>query len=125
MRFSTDKKILLGLILAYFIVFSSFTALRHYTFQTQTWDMGAFVQTFWNTIHGKIMFNNLEEVSNHLGLHWTPFLFLLVPGYFLFQSPYYLLLVQTIALALGAIPLYWLAKKYLLKTGWAALVAGT
>ncbi|MEK9186606.1 MAG: DUF2079 domain-containing protein, partial [Patescibacteria group bacterium] len=119
-----DKRILLGIVLAYFIVFASFTALRHYTFQTQTWDMAAFVQTFWNTIHGKIMFNNLEEVPNHLGLHWTPFLFLLIPGYLLFPSPYYLLIIQTLALALGAIPLYLLAKKHLGKTNWAALATG-
>ncbi len=82
------------------------------------------MQTFWNTIHGKIMFNNLEEVPNHLGLHWTPFLFLLIPGYLLFPSPYYLLIIQTLALALGAIPLYLLAKKHLGKTNWAALATG-
>ena len=110
---SLDFKILSAAIIAYFIFFSVFTSLRHYNFQTQTWDMAAFVQTFWNTAHGKIMYNNLEQAKNHLGVHLSPFLFLLVPGYILFSSPYYLLIIQTIALALGALPLYLLAKRRL------------
>ena len=75
--------------------------------------------------------NNLEQVHNHLGLHFSPGLFLLVPGYALFPSPYYLLIVQTIALALGAWPLFLLAKKYLvgspstsLRARWPLIIAG-
>jgi len=101
------------MIVTYILVLGTIASLRHYNFQTQTWDMGVFVQTLWNTTEGRPMFNNLEEVSNHLGVHMSPFLFLLVPGYMLFQSPYYLLIIQTIALALGAWPLYLLARKIL------------
>ncbi len=109
----TENKVIWGAILLYIVFFGVFVSLRHYNFQTQTWDLGIFDQTFWNTIHGRIMFNNIEEVSNHLGVHMSPFLFLLVPGYALFPSPYYLLIVQTIVLALGAVPLYLLAKRLL------------
>jgi uncharacterized membrane protein len=105
-----EIKILWLMILAYFIFFGVFASLRHYNFQTQTWDMAVFVQTFWNTAHGKIMHNNLEEAKNHLGVHMSPFLFILAPGYALFNSPYYLLIVQTLVLALGALPLYLLAR---------------
>ncbi|MDO8466819.1 MAG: DUF2079 domain-containing protein [bacterium] len=112
MRITAKQSIWL-LILGYFVVFGVMTALRHYNFQTQAWDLAAFVQTFWNTAQGRIMENNLEQVHNHLGLHMSPWLLVLAPGYALFQTPYYLLFIQTLALALGAWPLYLLAQKVL------------
>ena len=111
----SEKQILWGMILIYVAVFGLITALRHYNFQTQTWDLAAFVQSFWNAAHGRGLVNSLEQVPNHLGLHFSPFLFLLVPGYVIFQSPYFLLFIQTIAIALGAIPLYFLANRILNK----------
>ncbi|MEK7590139.1 MAG: DUF2079 domain-containing protein [Patescibacteria group bacterium] len=122
MRFWTEKRILLGMVLLYVLVFGTVTALRHYNFQTQTWDLAAFVQTFWNTTQGRIMFNNIEQASNHLGVHWTPWLFVLIPGYFLFATPYYLLFIQTLALAAGAFPLYFLALRVLQKKNLALLI---
>lgn len=113
--------VLIGL---YALVFAGVSCLRHYQFQTQTWDLGVFTQTFWNTIHGHIMANHLEEAPNHLGVHMAPWLFVLVPGYAIFPSPYYLLLIQTLALALGAWPLFLLAKKVLNDEKWALLLAG-
>lgn len=109
----SEKKILWGMILIYIAVFGLITALRHYNFQTQTWDLAAFVQSFWNAAHGRGLINSLEQVPNHLGLHFSPFLFLLVPGYVIFQSPYFLLFIQTVAIALGTLPLYFLARRVL------------
>ena len=73
--------------------------------------MGIFTQTFWNTVHGRFMENTLEEIPNHFGVHFSPALLLLVPGFFLFPSAYYFLIVQTLLLALGAIPLYLVALR--------------
>lgn len=116
------------MILAYFIFFSIFTSFRHYNFQTQAWDMAIFSQTLWNTVHGKIMFNSLEEVRgpyNHLAIHMRPFMFLLVPGYALFPSPYFLLIIQTLGLALGAWPIYLLAKKILPPGNWPLILTAS
>lgn len=110
---SAVPKILWLMILTYIIIFGIFSAVRHYQFQTQAWDMGIFDQLFWNTTHGQFMQSSLEEIPNHFGIHFSPTLLLLVPGYLLFSSPYYLLLMQTVALALGAWPLYLLARKKL------------
>ncbi|MEK7192149.1 MAG: DUF2079 domain-containing protein, partial [Patescibacteria group bacterium] len=109
----TGSQIIWLMIAAYIAVFGLIASLRHYNFQTQTWDLTAFVQTFWNAAHGRGLVNNVEQVHNHLGLHMSPWLFLLAPGYALFQTPYYLLIIQTIAIALGALPLYFLAKRVL------------
>ncbi|MDP1719109.1 MAG: DUF2079 domain-containing protein [bacterium] len=119
----TAKQILWTLVIAYIVIFGAFVSLRHYNFQTQTWDLAAFVQTFWNTIHGRIMQNNLEQVPNHLGLHMSPWLLVLAPGYAAFPTPYFLLIIQTIFIGLGAWLVYLLAEKILNKQ-WLALIFG-
>ena len=128
MKFWTEKKILWAAMLIYIIFFGIFTSLRHYNFQTQAWDMGIFSQTLWNTTQGRFMTNalegvKLESIKNHFGVHMSPFLILLAPGYALFPTPYYLLIIQTIALALGALPIYLLSQKIIQKNSWAILIA--
>lgn len=109
-KFVRENRAVVIMMLVYFLVVGTVTILRHYTFQTQTWDMGAFVQTMWQATEGRGLINSLEQVPNHLGVHMSPFLFLLVPIYAIFKTPYSLLIIQTLALALGALPLYLLAK---------------
>jgi len=118
-------RILIGIVALYIIIFGVFTALRHYNFQTQTWDMAIFTQTMWNTINGHVMLNTIEEMPNHLGLHWSPILFLLIPLYWLFTSPYTLLIIQSVALGLGAVPLYFLARHILQSEKWGLVIAGS
>ncbi len=122
----SDLHILWILIGLYIVIFGLITALRHYNFLTQAWDLGIFTQSFWNASHGRGLINTIEQIPNHLGVHFSPFLFLLVPGYALFQSPYYLLFIQTLALALGALPLFLLTKKILIgevsATKWALAI---
>ena len=120
-NFIKENKVILILIIVYFILFSTLSCLRHYTFQTQTWDLAAFEQSFYNTVHGKFMYNTFEK-TNHFAIHFSPFLLLLVPIYFLWQSPYNLLIIQSLALAIGALPLYLLAKR-LIDKKWALLIA--
>src|SRR3989344_4977682 len=91
-----DRTVLLILITAYISVFGTITILRHTHFQTQAWDLGIFEQSFWNTIHGRVMQNTIEEIPRHFGFHISPFLFLLVPGYALFSTTYFLLIIQTL-----------------------------
>ncbi|MDA1335159.1 MAG: DUF2079 domain-containing protein, partial [bacterium] len=111
------------MIALYIIIFGLFTSFRHYNFLTQTWDLGVFVQSFSNTLDGRWMQNNIEDAPHHFGVHMSPWLLALVPGYFLFPSPYFLLIIQTIALGLGAWPLYLLAKEKL-NHKWALAISG-
>lgn len=100
-------------IAIYIVIFGAATSLRHYNFQTQAWDLGIFDQIMWNISQGNGMSTTLEFVRNHFAVHMSPILFLLAPGYMLFPSPYFLLILQTIALALGAWPLYLLTRSRL------------
>lgn len=49
--------------------------------------------------------------GSHFAIHFTPFLFLLVPFYLLFEGPLFLLYIQVLAGALSALVLYIIAKK--------------
>src|SRR5262249_29159964 len=50
---------------------------------------------------------------SRLGSHFEPILAAFVPLWLIWPSPYMLLTVQSIALALGALPVFWLARKHL------------
>lgn len=95
----------LTLALVYAAVMSALSILRHLSFHTQTFDLGIFEQSFWNTLRGQVMFNNFEN-ANHLSVHFSPFLFLLVPLYAIAPGPYPLLILQAVALGSAAFPLY-------------------
>jgi uncharacterized membrane protein len=56
---------------------------------------------------------NEEGTESRLGTHFDPIIALLAPLYLLYSGPETLLVVQTIALALGAWPIFWLAEEKL------------
>jgi uncharacterized membrane protein len=109
-------------ISTYSIVLSYLSILRYETF-TDAWDFGGFVQSIADATRGGFFLQTIDayfakgfpqtEVISFMGLHFSPILYLLVPIYALFPYPPTLLVVQTVALAFGALPVYWLAKKHL------------
>src|SRR3989344_3377633 len=108
----TEHWFAVSAVTIFIIVIGSMSLARHYTFQTQTWDMAAFDQSMWNTLHGQFMYNTFEG-KNHFAIHFSPLLMLLLPFYALWQSPYTLLALQTTALGFSIIPVYLLARQYL------------
>jgi uncharacterized membrane protein len=108
--------LLLGLaVLAYTGLLSYFTILKHNSFQTYAWDLGIFNQSFWTTLYdGKFFYSTVELLVNpsgsFLGTHFSPIIFLVLPFYALYPAPQSLLVLQSFVLALGALPLYKLAK---------------
>ena len=109
--------LLLGLaVLVYTVLLSYFSILKYYEFRTYAWDLGIFNQSFWTTLHnGKFFYSSVELVVNpsgsFFGSHFSPILFLVLPFYALYQTPQSLLVIQSFILALGAVPLYMLAKR--------------
>jgi uncharacterized membrane protein len=104
------------LISTYVVVFSGFTIFMHYAFKTYAWDLGIFTQSLWTTVNkGKLFYYTIELPANpsgsFMGTHFSPILFLVLPVYAIFQSPCTLLVLQSIVLGLGALPVYWIAKK--------------
>src|ERR1700694_2729922 len=109
-----EGRIGFGLAAAYFIVFSTLSVLRHHAYRTAGFDMGLFDQVFWNTTQGRPFESTMSQAlpvpHSLLGDHFSPLLLLLTPFYFAYPHPETLLVIQTLALALGAWPVYLLAK---------------
>ncbi|MHB9089789.1 MAG: DUF2079 domain-containing protein [Chloroflexota bacterium] len=98
-------------ILAYAAFFSVVTVVRHETFQSGTFDLAFMDQALWNTLQGRLLGVSIESglTVSELGYHFEPILILLAPLYWLWASPNLLLVLQRVALALGALPASWLA----------------
>ena len=92
----------------YTLCLSLFTITQHQVLKSTTYDLGLFDQILWNTSQGRFFESSVKGI-NYLGDHFTPILVLLSPLYWLWSDAKVLLIVQSIALALPALPLYWLA----------------
>jgi uncharacterized membrane protein len=73
------------------------------------------VQSIWSTLHGHFLEGTTAsgQQSDRLGFHVDPFLVLFVPLFWIWSSPVLLLVVQVLAVASGALPVFWLACKHL------------
>ena len=105
------------LILLNIGLFSWQSVARHQAFATNAYDLGNVNQAFWNTVHGRpLHFTNWRGVEldlasdNRMAMHVEPIYFVLAPIYWLWQRPETILILQTVILALGALPVFWLAR---------------
>ncbi len=91
-------------------------------FQGQRLDLGDMVQAVWSTAHGHFLRVTTPSGREfvRLGVHADPFLALLAPLWRIWPSPLMLLVGQIVAIASGAFPVYWLARKRLGNPGAAA-----
>jgi uncharacterized membrane protein len=100
---------------AYAAGFAALSSLRHDSFETGRFDLGNMVQAVWSTAHGRpLRVTNLhgEQVSR-LAAHFDPLLAAFAPLWWVWPSPHMLLAAQATCVALGALPVYWLARKHL------------
>jgi uncharacterized membrane protein len=106
----------------YILIFSSITVLKHEAFETTAFDLGNMDQAVWNSIHGRFLpFTNWGEEGTRLAYHVDPILILISPLYLIYSDPSTLLVFQSVVVALGAWPVYLLARERL-GTGLASLV---
>lgn len=120
-RFSAGSVVaVLASLYAGLFTFLSFR--RHDSFGTWAFDMGNMDQAVWNSLHGRLLaFTNMEGVTTRLAIHVEPTLILISPIYLLWTDPRALLLLQSVALATGAFPVFWLARREL-ESQWAAVI---
>ena len=109
------KLLLWTAIGAYAAGFGALSILRHRAFGTGRYDLGNMVQTIWNTAHGHFLqMTSGDGVQiSRLAAHFDPILAAFAPLWWIWPSPEMLLVVQAIAIALGALPVFWLARKHL------------
>jgi uncharacterized membrane protein len=95
------------------------TALYHFDE-----DLAIYDQIVWNTSRGRLFASTLiQHADNMLGDHFSPVVALFAPLYWIWSSANVLLVGQTVALALAALPLYAFARREL-GTVAAAMVVG-
>ncbi len=99
----------------YATALSIVTILKNNTFLTSGFDLGIFNQSFWTTLFEHRFFYSTGDLSfnpngSFFGVHFSPILFLLLPFYAIYPSVEILLVMQSVILALGAFPVYWMAR---------------
>ncbi len=111
----TPRLLLWAAILAHASGFAVLSVLRHRAYNTGRFDLGNMVQAVWATSHGHVLrVTDLHgEQISRLGAHFDPILIVFAPLWRLWPSPDLLVIVQAAAVALGAIPVFWLARKHL------------
>ncbi len=114
-RLLAPRALLWAAMVSFATGFASLSILRHRAFNTGRFDLGNLVQAVWTTAHGDFLQQtalNGRQISR-LGVHFEPILAAFAPLWYLWPSPDMLLTVQAVAVALGALPVFWLARKHL------------
>jgi uncharacterized membrane protein len=104
-----------GGVVAFAAGFGALAVLRHRAFESGRFDLGNMVQAVWATAHGHpLEVTNLQgEQVSRLASHVDPLLAAFAPLWLVWPSPSLLLVAQAVAVAVGAVPVFWLTRKHL------------
>jgi uncharacterized membrane protein len=102
-------------VAAFAVGFAALSIGRQRAFNTGRFDLGNMTQAVWATAHGDFLqvTNLAGQQTSRLGSHFDPILAALAPAWLVWPSPDMLMAVQALAVALGALPVFWLARKHL------------
>ncbi|MBJ7453181.1 MAG: DUF2079 domain-containing protein [Blastococcus sp.] len=104
-----------AMMAAYAAVFSWLSVLRYRGFSTGRFDLGNMVQAVWSTSEGRLL--ETTDITgrqfSRLGAHVDPVLVLFAPLWWVWSSPEMLLVAQALIVATGALPAFWLGRRWL------------
>jgi len=110
--------------LLYALLFAFLAIYKHEIYTSSRFDLGNMDQAVWNSAHGRILEttdtdgNLISRLQNHADFLLLAFM----PLYWLWATPYWLLVIQSAVVGLGAVPLYWLCQRFLNREWPAALI---
>ncbi len=109
-------------MLLFAVWFSAYSIGLHEAHRTHKADLGQIDLAIWNTAHGRFVQEiKDDQVSTRLTDHVEPIFLLIAPVFWLWDDVRALLILQAIALALGAWPIYLLARRKIANCGlWTA-----
>lgn len=113
---------LVALILGSAMLLLAASSLRHLLFQSAGWDLGIFDQGIYLLSQGQPPYSTLRDI-HLLGDHAAWLLYPIALLYKLYPSVYWLLAIQALALAAGALPTFALARQAHLSTQLAITLA--
>lgn len=94
-------------------MFGYITMLKYRSYTTFTFDFGIFSQMFERMAETGQPYTTVERsyMMLHYGVHFSPFFYIFLPGYYIFRSPVYLYFIQAGGIAAGVFAVWLLAGK--------------
>ncbi len=110
-----------GVLICGFI--AAIGCLRYATYSSPNFDFGIWCNMFHHMKETflPIVSSERDRLLSHFAVHISPVYYLILPFYFIFPSPYTLQISQAVAIAVGIIPVYLLAKHKGLSNKFTAL----
>ncbi|WP_419193703.1 DUF2079 domain-containing protein [Kolteria novifilia] len=108
-------------VLVYVGLFSTLSILQYRALHVPHGDTGMYEEHLWNTLQGKGFRSQLDDGRLFLGEHIQFVHLVLLPVYWLAPSLETLNVLQSLALGIGAIPVYWVGRRL----GLSGRAAGT
>ncbi len=92
------------LVVVFTILVYSLTAAKYKSFYHSAFDFGIFCQMFESMATTGLPYTTVErsQYLSHFAVHFSPFFYVLLPFYFLWRSPLFLLFAQALGIGLGA-----------------------
>ncbi|MDW8071918.1 MAG: DUF2079 domain-containing protein [Anaerolineae bacterium] len=114
MRLSLPDILVLALMAGYFLFFSVYSLQRHAALASHAADLSFIDQPMWNTLHGRFLERTMDDRQvSRIAEHLEPIILIIAPIYYLWDDVRAILIIQSLALALGALPVYWIARRAL------------
>ncbi|WP_438033131.1 DUF2079 domain-containing protein [Sorangium sp. So ce204] len=113
----------LALWAGYGAFFSRLAITNHRALHTRTTDLGYYDNIFYQSIHGRPLGCSFIKAGYHGSAHFDPILVLLSPLYLIYPRAELLLVLQSVWLGAGVVPVYLLARDKLEHRGKALLLA--
>ena len=102
------------LIILFSVFFSAFSIQQYATFDRGAADPQHIDQAVWNTLHGRLLVRTLgDRQVSRVADHLEPVLIPLALAYVVWDDVRLVLILQALVLALGGLPVYWLARERL------------
>ncbi len=98
---------------AYAWFFSKTSITNHHALVTRSIDLGIYDNIFYQSIHGRPLACTFIKAEYHGSAHFDPILVLLSPLYLIYPRAELILVLQSVWIATGAIPVYLLTRHVL------------
>src|SRR5713226_4904956 len=105
--------VVIALMFIYTIYFSAYSIQLQNTFRTHASDLGQMDQALWNTLHGRFLQDTKPDgrEANRMTDHVEPIFALVSLSYLFYDGIEAILVFQSLAIALGALAIFWVARK--------------
>ncbi len=110
-------------LFGYIGLISYYAVIDHHNLGTAIYDLGIYDNAVWQTAHGHFLDCTFVKGGNHVSAHFDPIIGLVAIIYRIYMHAETLLVLQTVWLASGAIPIYLLARRRLKNEWFGALLA--